>query len=189
MTRTTLTLNNGLEIPIVGLGTWKSGPGQVYEAVKIAVNAGYRHIDCAFAYQNEEEVGRALTELIRDGVVTRDELFITSKLWNTYHTRQRVPINLEMSLKKLGLDYLDLYLLHWPIGYGEGDVLFPRNDNGDVSVSDIDYLESWLGLEDVQRSGKVRSIGLSNCNSERSTELSKKEVLDQLSIRSNVIHI
>ena len=170
MASKTVKLNNGKDIPLVGLGTWKSPEGQVYEAVKAAIDVGYRHFDCAYAYGNEEEVGRALKETIAAGKVKREELFITSKLWNTYHKRERVHLCLDQSLKALGLDYLDLYLMHWPLGYQEGDEKFPKNDKGEVLVSDIDYLETYKGLEAVLKTGKVKSIGVSNFNSQQSIE-------------------
>ena len=109
--------------------------------------------------------------MINNGKVTRQDLFITSKLWNTYHKRERVPLCLEKSLAALQLDYLDLYLIHWPVGYQEGDEKFPRNEAGEVLVSDIDYIETWQGMEDVHRSGKVKNIGLSNFNSEQITRV------------------
>lgn len=102
MASKTVKLNNGKDIPLVGLGTWKSPEGQVYEAVKAAIDVGYRHFDCAFAYGNEAEVGRALKESIGAGKVKREELFITSKLWNTYHRRDRVQLCLDQSLDMLG---------------------------------------------------------------------------------------
>jgi len=174
MASKTVKLNNGKDFPLVGLGTWKSAPGQVYEAVKDAINAGYRHIDCAYAYGNEKEVGQAINEVLKQGKVTREELFITSKLWNAYHKRERVELCLNKSLEALGLKYLDLYLMHWPIGYQEGDEMFPKNESGQVLVSDIDYLETYLGMEDAFKAGKVKSIGVSNFNSEQIDRLIKE---------------
>jgi glycerol 2-dehydrogenase (NADP+) len=105
----TLKLNTGAEIPTVALGTWQAAPGEVAKAVEAALKAGYRHIDCAWAYGNENEVG----EGIKASGVPRSEIFLVSKLWSTFH---RNPAKgLQESLDKLGTDYLDLYLMHWPI--------------------------------------------------------------------------
>lgn len=119
------------------------------------------------AVGNESEVGKALNESMELGLVRRDQLFITSKLWNTYHKRERVAICLQKTLDALQLDYLDLYLVHWPLGYAEGDVEMPRNEAGQVMVSDIDYLETYQGMEEAFNAGKVKSIGISNFNSEQ----------------------
>jgi glycerol 2-dehydrogenase (NADP+) len=94
-------------------GTWKSSAEETTNAVYHAIKVGYRHIDTAFAYRNEEAVGRGIAAAIKDGLVTRDELFVTTKLWTTY--ADRVEENLDLSLKNLGLDYVDLYLVHWPV--------------------------------------------------------------------------
>lgn len=160
-------LSNGNEMPILGLGTWKSKPGEVYEAVKIAIEAGYRHLDCAYAYDNEHEVGRAISEVLQSGLVKREELFVTTKCWNTHHSRNKVPECLQQSLNDLKLDYVDLYLIHWPMGFQEGGEKFPKDANGEFLVSDVDYLDTWKGMEDQVRNGKVKSIGLSNFNSEQ----------------------
>jgi glycerol 2-dehydrogenase (NADP+) len=103
---TTLPLNTGASIPALGFGTWQARPGEAKAAVAHALHAGYRHIDTAFVYGNEKEVGEAIAEAIATGVVKREELFVTTKLWCTYHSR--VEENLDISLKNLQLDYLDL---------------------------------------------------------------------------------
>lgn len=160
-----VNLSDGKSVPIVGLGTWKSKPGEVKQAVKDAIDAGYRHFDCAFMYQNENEIGEALQEKIGDGSVKREDLFITSKCWNTFHSRDKVFECLKKSLSLLKLDYLDLYLIHWPLGYKEDGELIPKDENGKLLYSDIDYLETWKAMEDCHKKGLVRSIGLSNFNS------------------------
>ncbi|KAL3277275.1 hypothetical protein HHI36_012625 [Cryptolaemus montrouzieri] len=159
-----IKFNNGQEIPIFGLGTWKSKPGEVTSAVKDAIDLGYRHIDCAYIYGNEKEVGEAIKSKIAEGVVTREELFITSKLWNTFHRPELVEEALKETLKNLGVDYINLYLIHWPLGYKEGGALFPTNEAGKIEFSDVDYVDTWKALEVVQKKGLTKSIGLSNFN-------------------------
>lgn len=117
-------LNTGAEIPALGLGTWQSGPGEVANAVYHAIQAGYRHIDGAFCYGNENEVGQGIKKAIDAGIVKREDLFVTTKLWCSYH--DRVEEGLETSLKNLGLEYVDLYLMHWPLAMNsKGEHLFP----------------------------------------------------------------
>lgn len=161
-------LNDGNEIPIFGLGTWKSAPNAVKQAVVDAVKAGYRHIDCAFVYGNENEVGEALTELFAEGVVKREDLFITSKLWNAFHSTHLVKGALEETLKLLKIDYLDLYLIHWPFGYVEGEGNFPVDkETNKTKLSDVDYVDTWKGMEGVKKAGLTKSIGVSNFNHEQ----------------------
>lgn len=161
----TIKFNNGFNFPVIGLGTWKSQPGQVTQAVRDAIDCGYRHIDCAHYYQNEGEVGQAIKEKIAEGVVKRDDLFITSKLWSTYMRPDLVEPTLRLTLKNLGLDYLDLYLIHWPCALKEGDNLMPFGPDGVRAIfSDVDYVDTWKAFEAVNKKGLTKSIGVSNFN-------------------------
>ena len=163
-------LFTGASFPLVGLGTWKSKKGEVEMAVKTAIDAGYRHIDCAAAYGNEKEVGEALKEKLGT-VCERKDIFITSKLWNTKHAAEDVrPACLE-TLKDLGLDYIDLYLIHWPIGFRAGDDKFPKNPDGSMIYSDTHYNETWGAMEKLVEEGLVKHIGLSNFNSKQIDEV------------------
>jgi 2,5-diketo-D-gluconate reductase A len=137
----TITLNDGVRIPQFGFGVFQIEPGQAtVDAVKQAFDAGYRHIDTAQMYGNEEGVGQAIAE----SGLSRDEIFVTTKLDNSRHGRDEAQKALEGSLTTLGLDHVDLYLIHWPL---------PKRD---------DYVETWRGLEQAKAAGKVRSIGVSN---------------------------
>lgn len=145
----TYQLNNGVKIPVLGFGTFKAKDGEeAYRAVLEALKAGYRHIDTAAIYQNEESVGQA----IKDSGVPREELFVTTKLWNSQQTYEQARQAFEESLEKLGLDYLDLYLIHWPNPkpLRENDAWKTRN------------AEVWRAMEDLYQEGKIRAIGVSN---------------------------
>jgi len=171
-----IAMSNGTTIPQFGLGTWKSKPGQVEAAVKAAIDCGYRHIDCALVYGNENEVGAAISAKIAEGVVTRNDLFITSKVWNTFHSKGKVMECLKLTLASLQIDSVDLLLVHWPMGLDESNVqeLFPKTDNGKFMYSDIDFLETWEGMESVYELGLAKAIGISNFNSKQITRLLEK---------------
>ncbi|KAB0794457.1 hypothetical protein PPYR_11296 [Photinus pyralis] len=173
MSPQTVKLNNGLEIPIFGLGTWKSNPGEVTQAVEDAIDAGYRHIDCAFIYQNEKEIGVALAKKFKEGKIKREDIFVTSKLWNAFHSPHLVEGALRQSLQNLGLDYLDLYLIHWPIGFKEGGELFPIDADGKMQFSNVDYVDTWRAMEKLVQQGLVKSIGLSNFNKRQIEDILK----------------
>jgi len=160
-------LNNGISIPIVGLGTWQAPPdGSLYRAVRGAIDNGYCHIDCAYFYQNEEEVGKAINDAIKEGKVKREDLYIVSKLWLTFFRRDRVQICVKKILANLQTPYLDLCLMHYPISFGDSDTdLIPTGPDNKVIDGKVDYVEAWQGLEDCVKAGLVKSIGISNFNS------------------------
>ncbi|MGE7796939.1 aldo/keto reductase [Lysinibacillus fusiformis] len=140
----TVTLNNGLKMPLVGYGVFRVPEGEdLAEAVKTAIAKGYRSIDTAQVYRNEESVGRGIRAAIEEGLVTREELFITSKVWNDGLSYEETLAAYDSSLEKIGLDYLDLYLVHWP-------------------GIDTNYVEVYKALEKIYQDGRVRSIGVSN---------------------------
>ncbi|KAI8055813.1 NADP-dependent oxidoreductase domain-containing protein [Syncephalis plumigaleata] len=151
------TLNTAALIPAIGLGTWQAGPGEVKAAVQHAIKTGYRHIDCSPIYKQEAEIGEALANC----GVPRDQLHVTSKLWNTMHDPKDVPEALNKTLKDLSLDYLDLYLIHWPMAFKK-DVDMPFDDVTIEHIADIDFVDTWKAMEDLLNTGKVKAIGVSN---------------------------
>ncbi|KAL2871024.1 aldo/keto reductase [Aspergillus lucknowensis] len=154
---TTFKLNTGASIPALGFGTWQDAEAQE-SAVTEALKAGYRHIDTARVYGTEKAVGAA----IRKSGIPRSEIFLTTKLWNNKHHPDDVAQALEDSLNDLGLDYVDLYLMHWPVAFQRGTELFPKDAGGKPAVEDVDYLDTYKAMESLLSRGKAKAIGVSN---------------------------
>ncbi|KAJ5222493.1 uncharacterized protein N7469_008733 [Penicillium citrinum] len=156
----TFKLNSGYEIPAVGLGTWLSKPHEVENAVETALRKGYRHIDAAACYQNENEVGNGW----KKSGVPREQIFITSKLWNTHHHPDHVEEALNKTLADLQTDYLDLYLIHWPVAFAHtNETLTPTDPvTKRFQIADVPVSDTWAVLEKFVQEKKIRSIGISN---------------------------
>ncbi|MFH1291731.1 MAG: aldo/keto reductase [bacterium] len=160
-----IILNNGYKIPVLGLGTWMSKPDKVGPAVKYALEeCGYRHIDCAHIYGNEKEIGQALNQVFSQGNVKREDVFITSKLWNNSHAKDDVVKACKISLQNLQLDYLDLYLIHWAITISNNLEKEQRDENEILITNNIPIRETWEAMEELVKTGLVRSIGVANFN-------------------------
>ena len=153
-------------MPALGLGTWKAAAGEVGAAVRTALELGYRHIDCAAIYGNEAEIGAALAAAQADGLVTREALWITSKLWNDCHAPEQVRPALEQTLSDLQLDALDLYLIHWPVAHRHG-VLMPSNAADQIALEQLPLSATWSAMEALVEAGLVRQIGVSNCSTSK----------------------
>lgn len=169
----TLRLANGDQMPAVGLGFWKVEPNRAANTVCGAIRCGYRHLDCACDYGNEAEVGAGLKQLLKSGACKREELWVTSKLWNTYHSTEHVRPALERSLRDLQLDFVDLYLIHFPIAlqyvpfekrYPPGWFYEPQAAQPHMQPARVPLSETWRAMEGLVHAGLVRNIGVCNFN-------------------------
>ncbi|MBB3399364.1 aldo/keto reductase [Rhizobium sp. BK060] len=160
------------EMPAVGFGTLIPDPVVTRLAVAKALSVGFRHFDCAERYRNEEAIGDAIAEAIAEGTVRREDLFITTKLWNTNHRPERVKAAFEASCRRLQVDYVDCYIIHTPYAFRPGEEMDPRDDNGHVLYDrEVTLIETWRALEDLVDSGHCRSIGLSDISLDKLKEI------------------
>lgn len=159
-----IPLNNGSgQMPALGFGTLIPDPALTISATTAALEVGFRHFDCAERYRNEREVGQALHAGLAAGRIAREDIFVTTKLWNSNHRPERVAPAFEASLERLGLSYLDLYLIHTPFAFQPGDEQDPRDENGNVIYDrEVTLLDTWRALESLVDRGKCRAIGLSD---------------------------
>jgi alcohol dehydrogenase (NADP+) len=161
---TRMPLSHGAgDIPVLGFGTLISDAAATISATRAALEAGFRHFDCAERYRNEREVGEALQEGVTAGGIAREDIFVTTKLWNTNHRPERVEPAFEASLDRLGLNYLDLYLIHTPFAFQPGDEQDPRDQNGNILYDrGVTLLDTWRAMESLVDHGRCRAIGLSD---------------------------
>ncbi|XP_037061849.1 aldo-keto reductase family 1 member C2-like isoform X2 [Peromyscus leucopus] len=160
-------LNDGHIMPVLGYGTAQNPEvpkSKILESTKIAIDIGFRHIDSAYVYQNEKETGQAIRRKIADGVVKREDIFLTTKLWSTFHRPELVKVGLERSLKNFQLDYVDLYLIHYPMSIKPSEEIYTINENGKILFETVDLCATWEAMEKCKDAGLVKSIGVSNFN-------------------------
>mmetsp|Transcript_8527 Transcript_8527/g.31502 ORF Transcript_8527/g.31502 Transcript_8527/m.31502 type:complete len:403 (-) Transcript_8527:361-1569(-) len=159
-----VTLNTGATMPVIGLGTWKSAKSDVKAAVRYALEHGYRHVDCAYVYFNEVEVGEALEEVFASESIRRSDVFVTSKLWSSEHRPEDVEAALDNTLRDLKLEYLDLYLMHWPVALERGQF---KPEDGPTHLEDVTVVDTYKAMEALLVTGKVKAIGVSNFGVQR----------------------
>ena len=177
--------HGGGAIPALGFGTLVSDSTETRSATKAAVEAGFRHLDCAERYRNEEEVGLALKDLFAEGTVRREDLFVTTKLWNNNHRSERVKPALQASLNRLGLDAADLYLMHTPFAFRPGDDQDPRDSHGAVAYDDgVTLEETWTAMETLVDEGLCRAIGVSDIDVEGT-----RTIVDTARIKPAVVEV
>src|SRR4029077_17870684 len=183
---TKIALNNGSgAIPALGFGTLIPDPIATRTTTKAALEAGFRLLDAAERYRNEKEVGEAMQEVFKAGKIKREEVFIATKLWNNNHRPERAKPACEASLKKLQLDYVDLYLVHTPFAFQPGDDQDPRDANGKVIYDKaVTLLDTWRALEALVDEGRCKAIGLSDVNLEQA-----KGIFDAARIKPAVVHV
>src|SRR3954468_16909819 len=183
---TKLPIRDGAgEMPALGFGTLIPDPVATKTATRAALETGFRTLDSAERYRNEKEVGEAMQEVFSAGNIKREDVFVITKLWNTNHRPERVKPAFEASLKRLQLDYLDLYLIHTPFAFQPGDVQDPRDANGNVIYDNqVTLSDTWRALEELVREGKCKAIGLSDVNVAKT-----KEIFAAATIKPAVVHV
>lgn len=183
---TKIPFKNGTgAMPALGFGTLIPDPIDTKNATKAALEAGFRQLDSAERYRNEKEVGEAVQEVLKEGKIKREDLFIATKLWNNNHRPERVKPAFDASLKRLQLDYIDLYLIHTPFAFQPGDEQDPRDANGKVIYDDgVTLLDTWRALESLVDEGRCKAIGLSDVDVEKT-----KEIVESARIKPAVVHV
>src|SRR6201994_1816301 len=172
-------------IPALGFGTLIPDPTDTKIATRAALEAGFRQLDSSERYRNEKEVGEAMQEVFKEGKIKREDVFIATKLWNNNHRPERVKPAFEAGLKRLQLDYIDLYLIHTPFAFQPGDEQDPRDQSGKVIYDDgVTLLDTWGALESLVDEGRCKAIGLSDVNMEKA-----KEIVEAARIKPAVIHV
>jgi len=178
-------INGSGVIPALGFGTLIPDPVDTIKATIAALEAGFRQLDSAERYRNEKEVGEAIQKVFKEGKIKREEVFIATKLWNNNHRPERVKPAFEASLKRLQLDYIDLYLIHTPFAFQPGDEQDPRDENGKVIYDEgVTLLDTWRALERLVDEGRCKAIGLSDVNLEK-----VKEIFEPARIKPAVVHV
>jgi len=183
---TRISLNNGSgAMPALGFGTLIPDPVATRNATKAALEAGFRLLDTAERYRTEREVGEAMQEVFREGKIKREDVFVITKLWNTNHRPERVKPAFEASLKKLQLDFVDLYLIHTPYAFQPGDEQDPRDVNGNVIYDQgVTLLDTWRALENLATEGKCKAIGLSDVSLQQT-----RDIFEAARIKPAVVHV
>lgn len=177
--------NDAGTIPALGFGTLIPDPILTRNATKAALETGFRAIDTAERYGTEKQVGEAMKEVFEAGKIRREDVFVATKLWNTNHRPQRVKPAFEASLKRLQLDYLDLYFIHTPFAFQPGDVQDPRDANGNVIYdTSVKLLDTWMAVEELVHEGKCKAIGLSDIGLEK-----LKDIFEAATIKPAVVHV
>ena len=179
-----IPMNNGRSIPALGFGTLIPDLGDTLRATRTALEVGFRQFDCSERYRNEQAVGEAIEGVLREARVQRKDLFIATKLWNNNHRPERVEPAFEASLNRLGLKYLDLYLIHTPFAFQPGDNQDPRDQNGNLLYDDVTLLDTWGAMESLVDRRMCGAIGLSDISL---NEL--KPIYDSARIKPSVVQV
>ncbi|KAJ5076728.1 hypothetical protein M0811_00045 [Anaeramoeba ignava] len=173
----TVKLSSGKNIPVIGLGTWKLPTEKIDQIIRDSIEVGFRHFDCAWGYENEEQIGNVFKEIFSTDKSKREDFWITSKLHNIFHDPKDVQWACEQSIQNLGCDYLDLFLIHWPISFEKRDDLDPEPldfNTFTISTVDIPLIQTWKAMEKLVEKGLVKSIGVSNFSIDHLKEILKE---------------